>query len=152
MPLKRSAALVACLTLLSACGTAASPSPLGASPTTSGASPGPVVVTLGIYSGRPDPAWILTIDEVAGLDAALAAVAVGTGTPPVGGLGYHGFSISRPGSTGVAYGGAVAAPGSGPRAMQADPTRSVERYLLEVARAHVTPDEYALVERAIAAP
>jgi photosystem II stability/assembly factor-like uncharacterized protein len=136
----------------SACGSPASPSPASPGPAGSATPPGPVVVTLGIYSGRPDPAWTLTVEEAAGMDAALAALPDGTGTPPVGGLGYHGFWITRPGSALVAYLGAVAAPGDGPRAMQADPTRSIERCLLETSRSHVTPDEYAIAELAIAAP
>jgi hypothetical protein len=135
-----------------ACGIQASPIPAVASPAGSVFSGGPVGVTLGIYSGRPDPAWTLTTDETAGLDAALAALPDGTGTPPVGGLGYHGFTIARPGSTVVAYGGAVASPGEGPRAMKADPARSIERCLLEMSRSHVTADEYAIAEHAIAAP
>jgi hypothetical protein len=111
-----------------------------------------VVVTLGIYSGRPDPTWTLTGAEAATLDAMLAALAEVTDTPPVGGLGYHGFTIARPTSTVVAYRGAVGAPGEGPRAMSADPTRSIERYLLETSRSHVTLGEYAAAELAIAAP
>jgi len=136
----------------SACGNPASRNPAPPSPTGSVAPVGSVVVTLGIYSGRPDPAWTLTVDEAASVDAALAALPDGTGTPPVGGLGYHGFWITRPGSTVVAYGGAVAPPGDGPRVMKADPTRSIERCLLETSRSRVTPDEYAIAELAIAAP
>jgi photosystem II stability/assembly factor-like uncharacterized protein len=136
----------------SVCGSPASPNAASPSSTRSIAPAGPVVVTLGIYSGRPDPAWTLTVDEAAAVDAALAALPDGTGTPPVGGLGYHGFSITRSGSTSVAYRGAVAPPGDGPRAMKADPTRSIERCLLETSRSHVTPDEYAIAELAIAAP
>ena len=136
----------------SACGSLASPNP-ASSPSMSGsaAATGPVVVTLGIYSGVPDPAWTLTVDEAAGVDAALAALPDGTGTPPVGGLGYHGFTITRPGSTLVAYGGAVAPPGDGLRAMKTDPAQSIERCLLEMSRSHVTPDEYAVAQLAIAA-
>lgn len=133
-------ATVACLAL-AACAAPASPSPSS-----------PVVVTLGIYSGRPDPAWTLTTTEAAGLDVVLAALPAGTGVPPVGGLGYHGFTITRPGTVLVAYDGAIGAPGDGPRAMTPDPTRSVERYLLETSRAHVTPEEYAEAELAISGP
>ena len=52
----------------------------------------------------------------------------------------------------MAYRRAVAAPGDGPRTVKADPTRSIERYLLETSRAHVTPGEYAVVELAIGEP
>ena len=136
----------------SACGNPASPNPASPGSSQGVAPAGPVVVTLGIYSGRPDPAWTLTVNEAAGVDAALAALPDRTGTPPVGGLGYHGFSITRPGTTLVAYLGTVAPSGDGPRTMKADPTRSIERCLLETSRSHVTPGEYAIAEIAIAAP
>ena len=112
----------------------------------------PVDVTLGIYSGRPDPTWSLTGGQAAGLEQLLAALPGGTDTPPVGGLGYHGFTIERPRSTLIAYQGVVAPPGEGPRTVKADPTRSVERYLLETSRSHLTAVEYAEVERALATP
>jgi photosystem II stability/assembly factor-like uncharacterized protein len=135
-----------------ACGSAASPNPASPIPTGSVSPGGTIVVTLGIYSGRPDPAWTLTVEQAAAVDGMLAALPDGTGTPPVGGLGYHGFTITRPASVVVAYQGAVASPGDGPRAMKADPARSVERCLLETSRSHVTPDEYAIAELAISAP
>lgn len=111
-----------------------------------------VRVALGLYSGRPDPEWTLTAEQVAALDEALTALPDSTGSPPAGGLGYHGFTIMRPGSTLVAYLGAVAPPGNGPRTMKADPTRSIERYLLETSRAHVTADDYEAAKRALAGP
>jgi hypothetical protein len=136
---------------------AASPQPgsqnqISPGPTGSPTADGPVVVTLGIYSGRPDPAWTLSVYEAAAVDGMLAGLPDGTGTPPSGGLGYHGFTIARPGGVVVAYQGAVAAPGTGPRAMKTDPTRSIERCLLELSRSHVASDEYAIAEVAIAAP
>ncbi len=128
---------------------AASPGPAGSAPAAR-----IVVVTLGIYSGRADPTWALTVDQAASIDAAVAALPDETGTPPVGGLGYHGFTILDKirGTTLVAYAGAIAAPGDGPRSMKADPTMSIERCLLETSRSHVTAVEYATAEAAIAAP
>jgi hypothetical protein len=111
-----------------------------------------VNVVLGLYSGRPDPQWTLTAEQAATLNKALGTLAKSTGTPPVGGLGYHGFTILLPGSTLVAYRGAVAPPGDGPRAVMADPTRNIERFLLETSRPFVTADEYAAVEHALAGP
>jgi len=111
-----------------------------------------VDVELGLYSGRADPRWTLTAEQAAVLDRLLAALADGSGTPPAGGLGYHGFTILLPASPLVAYQGVVAPPGGGARAGKVDPTRSVERYLLELSRPHVTPGEFADVERALARP
>jgi hypothetical protein len=113
---------------------------------------GPVGATLGIYSGRPDPEWMLTTEQARGLSAILAALATGEATPPVGGLGYHGFTIRLPGSTLVAYQGVVAETGSGPRAVRLDPTRSVERFLLESGRPYLTSVEIGEVQRALAGP
>ena len=135
----------------SACGSIASPNLASPDAAASISADGPVVVTLGIYSGRPDPQWTLTVDEAASLDALLGTLPDSTATPPVGGLGYHGFSIYRSGRTFIAYGGAVA-PLDGSRAVLADPTRSVEHCLLELSRTHVTPDEYATARVAISAP
>jgi hypothetical protein len=101
---------LAALLLLSACGPMV--------PTGSVPPAGPsTTVTLGIYSGRPDPSWMLTTREATTLDAMLAALVTVTDTPPVGGLGYHGFTMTTPTTTLVAYRGAIAAPGEGPRAL-----------------------------------
>ncbi len=136
--------VVSCLLLVVGCsgnGVPGSTSPVGS-----------VRVALGLYSGLLDPEWTLTAEQVAALDSALMALPDGTGSPPAGGLGYHGFTIMRPGSTLVAYLGAVASPGDGPRTVKADPTRSIERYLLETSRPHVTADEYEAAKRALAGP
>lgn len=155
----RALTLVCWLVLMSACGSLVAPSPSGLStPAPSPAASaivvptGPVTVMLGLYSGRPDPEWTLTVEEVATLDRLLAALPQSTGTPATGGLGYHGFTIVLPGRALIAYGGAVAAPGQGARSFLGDPTRSVEHYLLEISRAHVLAIEYAETERAIAGP
>lgn len=142
----RSAVLVVALGLLSACGPMI---PAGSAPD---AGPARVVVTLGIYSGRPDPAWTLTRVEASTLSDMFASLANVTDTPPVGGLGYHGFTIALPSGIVVAYHGAIAAPGAGPRVMKSDPGRSIERFLLETSRSHVTPDEFAIAQLAIGAP
>jgi hypothetical protein len=145
-----------CLLLLAACSGSGTPDPSAGPSATdaagTGGPAGPVQVTLGIYSGRVDPAWVLTDAEAATLQAALAALPGAVGTPPVGGLGYHGFTISGPGGTVVAFRGAVAAPGEGERSFLADPGRTIERLLLETARPHVAGNELGEVERALAAP
>lgn len=143
-----------CLLVVTGCGMGTSspslPSGTGASAT---AGPtGPVVVTLGLYSGRADPWWTLTEQEVVALDAALAALPRAAGTPPVGSLGYHGFAIARPDGMVIAYEGAVAPPGAGERAYLADPARTIELLLVETARPHVTGNELAEVVQAFAAP
>jgi hypothetical protein len=144
------------LLLLSACGAAPSPRPTAAPRPTSSPVPsasvtptGPLGVMLGIYSGRPDPEWPLTAEQAAALTALLDGLPPGLETPPTGGLGYHGFTIRYAVSTLVVYQGFVAAPGGGPRAVRLDPTRSVERYLLETGRANLAANEILEVERAL---
>ncbi len=157
-----------CLLLLAGCGSGAStsgpsatsnpgggPTAIpggGPTATPGGDASGPVQVTLGLYSGRPDPAWTLTNAEAAALDVALAGLAAKVGEPPAGGLGYHGFTIERPDGTLVAFGGAVAPPGSGGRAYRDDPGRTIERLLLETARPHVAGNELAEVMGALTNP
>ncbi len=143
-----------CALLLAGCAGSTLPTPrssIAASPGSDG--PAAIVrVTLDLYSGRPDPTWVLTDAEATRLEGALAALPGATGAPPVGGLGYHGFTIERTAGTLIAYGGTVAPPGEGPRAFLADPARSVERLLAETARAHVTSGEATEVARALGAP
>jgi len=143
-----------CLLLLAGCGGSGTPtaSPSVTDPPGTAVPAGPVQVTLGLYSGRADPAWTPTDAEAADLEAALAALPGAVGEPPVGGLGYRGFTIDRPAGIVVAYRGAVAPPGAGKRAYLADPARTIERLLIETARAHVTGNELAEVERALGAP
>ena len=142
----RALALVPVLVLLSACGSGI--------PGGSAADAGPArgVVTMGIYSGRPDPTWTLTSDEALTLSNIFASLPNVTGTPPVGGLGYHGFTIALRSGPQIAYRGAIAAPGEGTRAMMSDPTRSIERFLLETSKSHVTAAEFEMVRLAIGAP
>ncbi len=116
-----------------------------------------VMVTLGIYSGRPDPSWDLTDAEVSLVIGAISALPVRVGEPPVGGLGYHGFTlvIRRAGladETVVAFQGTVAPPGVGPRQHRVDEGRTVERLLLDAGRAHLTPAEIAAVTADMATP
>lgn len=159
MRTSRDLAVIACMVLVTACASCVGPSPRGSSTpmlsTGSSRSLGPTgsaTVVLGLYSGRPDPEWTLTTEQAATFEQAVAALADSTGTPPTGGLGYHGFTILLPGRTLVAYRGVVAATGDGPRILLADPARTVEGYLLQTSRPHLTADEYAAVERALTGP
>jgi hypothetical protein len=115
-----------------------------------------ITVSLGIYSGRPDPSWVLTEAQAMQVSRAIAGLPVTTGTPAAGGLGYHGFTLllDRPGQTAktlVAYRGTVAPPGVDRRPYRVDSDRTVERLLLEAGRPMLTPVEVAAVEADLAA-
>jgi hypothetical protein len=110
-----------------------------------------VTVTLGIYSGRPDPTWTLTDVQVAALVGQLASLTVTNGVPPQGGLGYHGFSMlvheaGKADRTVVAYRGAVTSPGDAPGTYRDDPQRTVEQALLQTGRSHLAATEVSVVE------
>jgi hypothetical protein len=120
--------------------------------------PGPVTtVSLGIYSGRPDPSWSLTEEESAELGRLLGSLPSVIGDPPEGGLGYHGFVLTskhdgHANRTLVAYRGAVAELGSGTRTYLADAQRTVERFLLESGRSHLAASEVDAVENDLRGP
>ena len=109
----------------------------------------PVNVTLGLYSGVPDPSWTLTDGEAAALTDALAELSRTDAAAPEGGLGYHGFTITGPSGTLVAYAGMVSSSLSDPPYTLDDPDRTIERSLLETARTHVTPEEYDIVAEVV---
>ena len=106
-------------------------------------------IVLGIYSGVPDPTWTLTDDQATELATALASLTRVEGPAPVGGLGYHGFTIISPDGTLVAFDGTVANTASTPPYYLADPDRTIERFLLDTARTQLKPEELAEVERAV---
>ena len=110
-----------------------------------------VRVTLGIYSGRADPTWMLAGAEAAAVERAIQALPEAAGSPPEGGLGYHGFTVVHGGSNVTAYLGTVWAGAGGPQVMRQDPGRTVERLLLELGRTELTPEEIAEVERSLEA-
>jgi hypothetical protein len=127
---------------------AAPASPAGPTPPGSAAE---AMVTLGIYSGRPDPTWTLGGAEAAAVVRAIDGLPEVAGTPPEGGLGYRGFTFARGGRTITAYLGVVWS-GGGPQVLRQDPGRTVERLLLELGRPQLTAAEIAEVERSLAAP
>jgi hypothetical protein len=114
----------------------------------------PAQVTLGIYSGRPDPVWALTTpeaDKLAGLVAALPVVA---GLPPQGGLGYHGFTVAITAADGsvmtvTAYAKTISSGGAAADRFWSDDAGLVERFLLETGRPTLTAAEYATAKQAL---
>ena len=103
-------------------------------------------VSLGLYSGLPDPSWALSDEESAALTALLESLPRVDGSPPSGGLGYHGFGIERLTPEGtprllVAFEGTVSDPASSHLSYLDDPDRSVERLLLESGRNQLSADE-----------
>ncbi|SRR5258707_10349679 len=50
-------------------------------------------VILDVFSGRPNPSWELTLQEVSELARRLTNLTLTTRIPTEGGLGYRGFTI-----------------------------------------------------------
>jgi len=135
--------------------TSAAPTPVPPTAVPGGTSTLPagvgVRVTLGIYSGRPDPSWTLTADEAAKVAAAIAALQA-SGEPLIqGGLGYRGFTIDEGGRRATAFLGGVVSDVGGAQKLLDDPGRTVERLLLELARQHLAAAEITEVERSLGA-
>ncbi len=146
-------ALIASVALTASGCSAPAPSAPAQTGTPAVAEPAETIrVTLGLYSGRADPSWVLEPDESLALDRALGALPRAVGRPPEGGLGYRGFTIERPAGTLIAYRGAVAPPGQGAREYLSDPTLIVERLLLEFAGSRIGAAELAEVRRSLGAP
>ena len=125
----------------------ASPSPGSPAATFDIFAASPVTtVSLGLYSGRPDPSWQLSDEESTALSALLESLPRVDGAAPSGGLGYHGFGIERLTPEGmprllVAFEGTVSDPASSHLSYLDDPERSVERFLLESGRDQLSADE-----------
>lgn len=135
--------------LVAACTGSGTPAPPADTPLPS------VTVSLGIYSGRPDPSWTLTDVQVAALVGQLASLPLTYGTAPQGGLGYHGFTIlvqqaGQPDQTFAAYRGTVTGSGDAPGTYRADPQRIIESALLETGRPHLSATVVSVVEAALA--
>jgi hypothetical protein len=111
-----------------------------------------VVVTLDVFSGRPNPHWPLTTAQVTELGQRLAQLRPAPSGPlrEPPDLGYRGFQVDRsedaslPGPLHV-YRGIVTLPVGPPRA---DPGLVLERFLLETAGDRLEPAvrDYALHE------
>lgn len=153
IPLLVTAAAIGLLVALSGCGsdsdrptTADAGGPITVVGVDSGSS---VQVVLGLYSGRPDPAWTLKTEQAKALAAAIAPLARVEETAPSGGLGYHGFTIVTAEGSMVAFGGKVLSADSDPAYILDDPDRTIERLLLATAQPHVTAEELRIVADAL---
>ena len=148
MPIKGAFLMLIVLLSCVACGSAESKKP--AASTTSTTQPiitgtsgttQPVTVELDVYSGRPNPTWTLTAQEVAELTLRLQKLATLPTVPSVGNLGYRGFLLHNPGNApGIGaevrvYNGVVIITDQGRTSAYKD-SHALEQWLIEQARAH----------------
>ena len=110
-------------------------------------SPDAATVEVDLYSGRPNPAWPLTPEEVAQLVERVDGLAPADAVEPPGRLGYRGLRFRL-----YARGREIASAESfdehlrfqdfaGPRHL-ADPGRKLERWLLETGQGKIEPQVY----------
>ena len=100
-----------------------------------------VLVELDVFSGRPNPRWELDEPTTAELQRILSGLSPATNAAPEPpGLGYRGVVFTDDVGHSRAYRNRV----STPRLILADPTVSVERFLLDQ-----IPEEFAAIGRRI---
>ena len=110
-------------------------------------SPDAATVEVDLYSGRPNPSWSLTPEEVAHLVKRIDGLAPADEVEPPGRLGFRGLRFRL-----YAHGREIASGESfdehlrfqdpaGPRHL-ADPGREVERWLLETGQGKIEPQVY----------
>ena len=102
----------------------------------------PGIATLLIYSGRPDPQWLVGAAELEDLRrryAGLPLTRATPATPPP--LGYRGCCLRSADAEWVAYGAVVTCKlESGSVEHRSDPGRQLERALLATAPVGVVPE------------
>lgn len=104
--------------------------------------------SLGIYSGREDPIWTASDDDVKAFTAKFDAMkAKNPQERLTGALGYHGFLVKgfRPYDRIWVWKGTVEATREGKTYQWVDEDRALERFLLEASRAHISDREYKMV-------
>ena len=93
-------------------------------------------VTLNVFSGRPNPVWVVPEGAADDLNARIAAITTTSNAKPagvMGGLGYRGFSVRRNEESDAMYiHGGVIDPGiNSPTLVAGD--RAIEQWLLSTA-------------------
>jgi hypothetical protein len=102
-----------------------------------------VDVEVNLYSGRPNPRFPLTNDDVTDILGRLAALPPTTHAPPATALGYRGLILTDDTARGpfarveVSRGLVVAQDHHGDRHRFLDPDRALERHLVALADRHL---------------
>lgn len=110
-------------------------------------SPDAATVEADLYSGRPNPAWSLTPEEVAQLVDRVDALARADEAEPPGRLGYRGLRLrlqagGREIASGESFDGHLRFQDAAGSRHLADPGGEVERWLLETGAGKIEPQVY----------
>lgn len=104
-----------------------------------------VEVELDVYSGRPNPTWVLSAEDSAELRRRIDALPATTGSAPAGNLGYRGFLCRlAEGAAPARVRQVVALPDGSTRDAAG---RALERWLLDTGRPRLSADVIAVVEQ-----
>lgn len=114
-----------------------------------------ITVTLNVFSGRPNPVWIVPDDVAEEFDSRISSLNLRTRLKPsglFGGLGYRGFSVRRNDESTMAYvhGGMVDTGQGSPTLVAND--RALERWLLSTAGDAITAQVREHVEESLNSP
>ncbi len=109
--------------------------------------PDAATVEVDLYSGRPNPAWPLTPEEVAQLVERIDGLAPADQAEPPGRLGYRGlrFGLQAQGreiASGESFDGHLRFQDSAGSRHLADPGGEVERWLIETGEGKIEPQVY----------
>jgi len=112
-------------------------------------------VTLVVFSGRPDPTWLLTPVEEEALWQKLGGLPEAGATPDekeTVSLGYRGFQLWLPAGRGRParqvrlFEGSVRLETEGQISWRVDENRLLEQWLLEIAAEHMAPEDAVLID------
>ncbi|MCG8352114.1 MAG: hypothetical protein MI924_30475, partial [Chloroflexales bacterium] len=109
------------------------------------------IVVLDIFSGRPNPVWMLAAAETITLTAMLDALPASSKTiDPPEGLGYRSFIVHLPDRSVEVYGGFVSETSGRGLLYFIDTDQRVERWLYATSQPHLDPpDLYQQLDRMI---
>jgi hypothetical protein len=112
-----------------------------------------VEVELDIFSGMPNPTWVLTKEEA---DSFLKQIAAAPRTSPrelAGNLGYRGFIVRVDRGAGTEsvhiQNGVIHTSAGGPDVYAGDGKRALERWLLNTGKPHLKSELFQIAERGI---
>jgi hypothetical protein len=110
-----------------------------------------VEVELDIFSGMPNPTWVLSDDEAERFLKQLEAAPRTSARELSGNLGYRGFivQVTQGGSTQLirVQNGIIHISEGATMAYARDENRDLERWLLEIGKPHLKNELYQIVER-----
>ena len=110
-----------------------------------------VEVELDIFSGMPNPTWVLTDDEADSFLKQLAALPPGTARELSGNLGYRGFIVQTAQGADTQLiriqNGIVHISKDATNVYADDKDRKLERWLLDTGKPHLKTELFQMAER-----